>query len=66
MQRDKSYDLMNGRDYIRKEVATMEKAPAIVLVMSKEELLRYMQSNNAEVSLYGCPSGNKYSNCHNS
>ena len=46
--------------------ATMKKAPAIVLVMSKEELLEYIQNNNAEVSLYGCPSGNKYSNCHNS
>lgn len=44
----------------------MKKAPAIVLVMSKEELLEYIQNNNAEVSLYGCPSGNKYSNCHNS
>ena len=44
----------------------MKKAPAIVLIMSKEEMLEHISKTSIDLSLYGCPSGQTYSNCHNS
>lgn len=64
MSRDKSYGEI-GRMLERRWKA-VKKAPSIVLVMSKEDLLSYISDNNADISLYGCPSGSTYSNCRNS
>lgn len=44
----------------------MKKAPVIIMIMSKDDMINYMNSKNAELTLYGCPSGSAYSNCHNS
>lgn len=44
----------------------MNQAPKILLIMSKDEMIAYISQQNPSVSLYGCPSGNTYSNCHNS
>ena len=43
----------------------MYRAPEIVNIISKEELVAKMEEESANVELYGCPSGGTYSNCMN-
>lgn len=43
----------------------MYEKPEIIMVVTKSELIDQIKEAKLDVSLYGCPSGKTYSDCHN-